>query len=87
MKDDEIAFVCLLLIVATQIELIKYFRAKEGEPVLLQNPKILEIAKKLKKTPAQIVLRFQVQRDVIVIPKSVTKSRIESNFQVRIKSA
>ena len=57
-------------------------RAKESEPVLLENPKILEIAKRLNKTPAQVVLRFQIERGIVVIPKSVTPSRIESNFKV-----
>ena len=60
-----------------------YFRAKKDEPVLLENAKILEVAKRLNKSPAQVVLRFQVERGVIVIPKSVTPSRIESNLNVR----
>ncbi|KAK3857329.1 hypothetical protein Pcinc_036258 [Petrolisthes cinctipes] len=56
--------------------------AKPEDPLLLEEPKLVALAEKYKKTPAQIAIRYQVQRDVIVVPKSVTKSRIESNLQV-----
>ncbi|XP_969456.3 aldo-keto reductase family 1 member B1 [Tribolium castaneum] len=56
--------------------------AKPDEPQLLDDPKLKELATKYKKTPAQIVLRYQVQRGVITIPKSVTKSRIQENFNI-----
>lgn len=48
----------------------------------MEEPKVVEIAKKHKKNSAQILLRYQVQRGVIVIPKSITKERIESNIEV-----
>lgn len=56
--------------------------AKAGDPVLMEDPKIVAIAKKYKKTSAQILIRYQVQRGNICIPKSVTKNRIESNFDI-----
>ncbi|KAI3368437.1 hypothetical protein L3Q82_025451, partial [Scortum barcoo] len=52
------------------------------EPVLLQEPVIATLAEKYKKSPAQIVLRWQTQRGVVTIPKSVTESRIKENIQV-----
>jgi len=58
--------------------------AKPGEVTLLQDPKILAIAENHGKTAAQILLRYQVQRGIPVIPKSVTKSRILENFDVSL---
>lgn len=49
---------------------------------VLTNSIISELAEKHGKTPAQIVLRWHLQRDVIAIPKSITPSRIQENFDV-----
>jgi len=56
--------------------------AKPGDYVLMENPVVVEIAKARNKTPAQILIAFQIHRGIICIPKSVTKSRIESNSKV-----
>ena len=52
-----------------------------GSP-LLQDPEIAAIAKKYDVSAATILISYQVNRGCIVLPKSVTPSRIESNLQV-----
>jgi 2,5-diketo-D-gluconate reductase A len=49
---------------------------------LLEVPAIVAIAQKHNRTPAQIVLRWHLQLGHIVIPKSVTPSRIRENIEV-----
>lgn len=48
----------------------------------LQEPLVQEIAQKKGKLPSQIILRFLVQRNLCVIPKSVTPTRVTENFQI-----
>lgn len=48
----------------------------------LENETVLAIAKAHNVSPAQVIIRWQVQRGVVVIPKSATPSRIASNFAV-----
>ncbi|KAH0535384.1 aldo-keto reductase family 1 member B1-like [Cotesia glomerata] len=56
--------------------------AKPEEPILLDNPQLIEMAKKYNKTTAQIVIRYQIDRGHIVIPKTSTKNRLTENFSV-----
>jgi len=46
------------------------------------DPAIREIAARIGRTPAQVTLRWHVQRGDVVFPKSVTRSRIEENFGI-----
>jgi 2,5-diketo-D-gluconate reductase A len=48
----------------------------------LDDPTITEVAEKVGQTPAQVVLRWHIQRSDIVFPKSVTPSRIKENFEI-----
>jgi 2,5-diketo-D-gluconate reductase A len=46
------------------------------------DPTIAAIAERVGRTAARVVLRWQIQRGNIVFPKSVTRSRIEENFEL-----
>jgi diketogulonate reductase-like aldo/keto reductase len=48
----------------------------------LKDPKLAKIADKYSKTPAQILIRWTLQKDVVVIPKSSKKERIKENAEV-----
>jgi diketogulonate reductase-like aldo/keto reductase len=56
--------------------------ASASHPQLLQDPVLGNIAKIYNKTPAQILLRFLIQEDVVVIPKSGNPERLKQNFEV-----
>ncbi|WP_340390407.1 aldo/keto reductase [Paenibacillus sp. FSL E2-0151] len=54
----------------------------EGRNNLFSNEVLVSIAEKHNKSVAQVVLRWLVQRDVVVIPKSVRKERLIENFDI-----
>lgn len=71
---------------------LRSFHAEKGIPTecwsplgqgrLLADPKIAKLAARHGKTPAQVILRWHLQNGFIVIPKSVTPSRIRENADV-----
>lgn len=54
----------------------------EGLNNFFSNPILTEIGKKYNKTAAQVALRWNIQRGVVVIPKSVHEDRIKQNFDI-----
>ena len=49
---------------------------------VLDDPAVAEIADRLGRTPAQVVLRWHIERGSIVFPKSTTPERIRENFEL-----
>lgn len=54
----------------------------EGLKGMFTEPVLVEIAQKYGKTPAQVILRWNVQKGVIVIPKSVHRERMQENLDI-----
>jgi diketogulonate reductase-like aldo/keto reductase len=53
-----------------------------SEPKLLEDPVIIAIAKRVNKTPAQVLLAWAIQRGTAALTTSKTPSRIQENFEV-----
>ncbi|MBO9129793.1 aldo/keto reductase [Bacillus sp. 165] len=49
---------------------------------IFQHPIIQQLSKKYEKTPAQVILRWDIQSGIVTIPKSVTPSRIKENSDI-----
>ncbi|KAF8561447.1 hypothetical protein P879_08848 [Paragonimus westermani] len=56
--------------------------ASPGAANLLTEPWVCDIAMRHKKTPGQVLLRYLIQRNLAVVPKSVTPARIVENSQI-----
>jgi len=53
-----------------------------AQGAVLDDPVVVGIAQAVAKSPAQVVLRWHIQRGDIVFPKSVTPQRIKENFEI-----
>jgi len=60
---------------------LEWQKAKDT-PLLFEHPKVVEIAKKHNKNPAQVLLRWATQRGLAVIPKSNNQGRLQQNLEV-----
>lgn len=67
---------------ANDVKLEAWAPLGQGNPALLKDPLIVQLAKKYQKDVGQIILRFENQLGIIVFPKSVHASRIESNLNI-----
>lgn len=54
----------------------------EGKNDIFNNPVLTKIGEKYQKTAAQVALRFLLQSDVVIIPKTTHKDRMEQNFAI-----
>ena len=54
----------------------------QGNKKLLSDPVITELAEKYNKSAGQIILRFEVQEGIIVLPKSTNPERMKSNLEI-----
>ena len=54
----------------------------QGNKKLLSDPAITELAEKYSKSAGQIILRFEVQEGIIVLPKSTNPERMKSNLEI-----
>ncbi|MDB5192569.1 MAG: aldo/keto reductase [Segetibacter sp.] len=63
-----------------KIQLQSYTPLTKGEK--LKDKRIIGLAEKYKKTPAQIVLRWNIQHGVSTIPKSSNEARLKENFDI-----
>jgi len=64
------------------IEITAYAPLASGREGPLNDPYVKQLASKYSVSPAQVLIRWSIQRGYIVIPKSVTEARIKENFNV-----
>uniref|UniRef100_A0A8C5QK09 NADP-dependent oxidoreductase domain-containing protein n=1 Tax=Leptobrachium leishanense TaxID=445787 RepID=A0A8C5QK09_9ANUR len=60
---------------------------EKNSPVLLEDPVLNAVAKKLNRTTAQVAMRYLLQRGIVVLAKSYTPERIKQNFQRKTQHA
>ena len=66
--------------ITIKIQLQSYTPLLRGKK--FNDPRLLKLAAKYIKTPAQIILRWNIQHGVSTIPKSANKERLQENFDI-----
>ena len=61
---------------------LKASKASSGFSKRMDEKRLVAISEELGKTPAQILIRWAIQRGMVVLPKSVNENRIIENFAV-----
>jgi len=74
-QDDTVAYCNQLGIAVTGYSPL-------GTGSMIKNPTLVAIGKDHNKTAAQVALRWQIERHLITIPKSVTKKYIQEDFEI-----
>lgn len=57
-------------------------KERGGEPLVLEDEAVIAISRRCGKSPAQVLIRWALQRNTIVIPKSITPENIKNNISV-----
>lgn len=70
------------LLAENDVKIEAYQPLGHGDPKLLAHPTVTKLAERYQKDPGQIILRFEVQDRLIVLPKSTNPERIRSNSEL-----
>lgn len=70
------------LLAADGVVLEAWFPLGHGNRALLEHPLISALARKYRKNAGQIILRFEVQEGIVVLPKSTNPARIAGNIEI-----
>lgn len=70
------------LLAENDVKIEAYQPLGHGDEILLSHPDIVKLADKYGKNPGQIILRFEVQDGLIVLPKSTNPQRIAGNIDI-----
>ena len=70
------------LLKADDVKIEAYQPLGHGNPELLTHPTVTRLAKRHQKDPGQIILRFEIQEGLIVLPKSTNPNRIRNNIDL-----
>lgn len=70
------------LLAENDVKIEAYQPLGHGDETLLSHPDIVKLAEKYGKNPGQIILRFEVQDGLIVLPKSTNPQRIAGNIEI-----